>query len=151
MYPPPHAPAMPSDAVRTFTPKEAEALLDEIVPLLEDLQKAHQELHFAAGQGRDLEQMWGDEIHDPACTDHDDYVRYTRQAAEASMRVQGLLCAFHERGVEVKDPATGLLDFHTERDNGEVAYLCWRSGEDGIEAWHTMFGGFAGRRPLDEL
>ena len=32
--------------------------------------------------------------------------------------------------------------------SGEEALLCWHLGEDDIRYWHTVDGGFAGRRPL---
>jgi hypothetical protein len=50
-------------------------------------------------------------------------------------------------GVQVKDPAQGLLDFPAVID-GQPALLCWQVGEQRIEFWHTMEGGFAGRQPL---
>ncbi|MGH9355093.1 MAG: DUF2203 family protein [Terriglobia bacterium] len=34
------------------------------------------------------------------------------------------------------------------RDGREV-YLCWKLGEPGIEYWHGVEEGFAGRKPLD--
>lgn len=137
--------------VRFYTVEEARKTLEDLKPKLERLQEAHQTMQHAVQQGRDLEEMWGEEIHDPACGDHDDYVGYTEQAHEASVTVRDTLSDFHDLDVEVKDIATGLLDFHTRRDNGEVAYLCWKKGEDTIREWHSMFGGYAGRRPLDEL
>jgi len=50
-------------------------------------------------------------------------------------------------GVQVKDLDTGLIDFPSVRD-GEEILLCWQLGEDEIAWWHTLGGGFAGRRPL---
>jgi hypothetical protein len=52
-----------------------------------------------------------------------------------------------EMGIEVKDPARGLIDFYHWRD-GEVVFLCYLLGEADIEYWHTLDGGFAGRQPL---
>lgn len=52
-------------------------------------------------------------------------------------------------GGEVKDLDAGLVDFPGRR-GGEEILLCWRLGEKRIEYWHTVEGGFAGRRPLDE-
>lgn len=137
--------------LRLYSVEEARDLLEELKPKVEALQDAQQQLQFAVKQGRDLEQMWDEEIHDPACHDHDDYVEYTRQAAKASADLHDGLVEFHKLGVEVKDVATGLIDFHTERASGEIAYLCWKKGEETIEEWHPMFGGFRGRRPLEEL
>jgi len=52
-------------------------------------------------------------------------------------------------GGEVKDLDSGLVDFPGRR-GGEEILLCWRLGEKRIEFWHTVEGGFAGRRPIDE-
>jgi hypothetical protein len=52
-----------------------------------------------------------------------------------------------ELGVQVKDLDSGLIDFPSQRDDEEIL-LCWRLGEDEIRWWHTLEGGFAGRRPL---
>lgn len=62
-------------------------------------------------------------------------------------RVQELLARLDGWDVELKDVATGLVDFPTSID-GEDAYLCWRLGEPEVAYWHTIEGGFAGRRRL---
>ena len=48
----------------------------------------------------------------------------------------------------VRDPHTGLIDFHAIGPDGVVYILCWRLGEDEIEWWHLPDAGFAGRRRL---
>ena len=50
-------------------------------------------------------------------------------------------------GVEIKDLDRGLCDFPHLRD-GRVVLLCWIKGEDRVEWWHDVDGGFAGREPL---
>jgi hypothetical protein len=50
-------------------------------------------------------------------------------------------------GVQVKDLDEGLIDFPALR-RGETVLLCWKLGEDDVAYWHTLEGGFAGRRPL---
>ena len=52
-------------------------------------------------------------------------------------------------GGDVKDLDMGLVDFPGRRGGDEIL-LCWRLGEKRIEYWHTVDGGFAGRKPLDE-
>ena len=54
-------------------------------------------------------------------------------------------------GVQVKGVDNGLLDFPHIRRNGEEVYLCWMQGEDHIRFWHTIPGGFAGRKSISEL
>ncbi len=50
-------------------------------------------------------------------------------------------------GCFLKDPEIGLVDFYGEID-GEIVYLCWRSGEDTIRYWHGLHSGYSGRRPI---
>lgn len=50
-------------------------------------------------------------------------------------------------GVELKDPAVGLIDFRAMMDGREV-YLCWRLGEDEVGFWHELDAGFPGRQSL---
>jgi hypothetical protein len=52
-----------------------------------------------------------------------------------------------DRGILLKDPETGLVDFPSERD-GERVLLCWRLGEDEVGYFHTEHAGFSGRKPL---
>ena len=52
-----------------------------------------------------------------------------------------------ERGILLRDPETGLIDFPAERD-GEQVFLCWRMGEGDVEYYHGVHSGFSGRKPL---
>ena len=50
-------------------------------------------------------------------------------------------------GIIVRDVATGLVDFPSQREGREV-YLCWIRGEERIDFWHETNRGFAHRQPL---
>ena len=52
-------------------------------------------------------------------------------------------------GAQIKDLASGLLDFPAWRQDHEVL-LCWKHGEPEILYWHESDAGFAGRRPISE-
>ena len=52
-----------------------------------------------------------------------------------------------DRGILLRDPETGLVDFPAERD-GERVFLCWRLGEDRVGWYHSERTGFSGRKPL---
>jgi hypothetical protein len=56
-----------------------------------------------------------------------------------------------QRGIIVKGLEQGLIDFPHIRGNGEEVYLCWKVGENDINFWHTIEGGFPARRPIEEL
>lgn len=52
-----------------------------------------------------------------------------------------------DRGILLRDPETGLIDFPAERD-GEEVFLCWRLGEGDVAYYHGVHSGFSGRKPL---
>ena len=52
-----------------------------------------------------------------------------------------------ERGILLRDPEIGLVDFPAERD-GRRVYLCWRLGEDEVAWYHEENAGFGSRKPL---
>jgi hypothetical protein len=132
-------------AERLFTLEEAQELLDA------QLRAAAERMVEARARGRDLEARWrrlviaigsnGGNFEKPE-------VRKLRAGLKAAAEeLAEILSLFGEHGVQVKDVETGLIDFPTEID-GEPALLCWRVGEERIEFWHTLDGGFAGRRPI---
>lgn len=51
------------------------------------------------------------------------------------------------RGILLRDPETGLIDFPAERD-GRRVFLCWRLGEDQVAWYHEANAGFGSRKPL---
>jgi len=54
-----------------------------------------------------------------------------------------------QRGVRIKDPKQGLVDFPALRGGREV-WLCWKVGERSVDHWHEREDGFAGRQRIDE-
>ena len=53
------------------------------------------------------------------------------------------LASLAERGILLRDPETGLVDFPTERD-GERVILCWQLGEERVAYFHTERAGMSG-------
>ena len=64
--------------------------------------------------------------------------------------LRALLSDLEARGIIVRDPARGLIDFPARNATGETYHLCWLDGEAALEWWHWPDAGFAGRSPLDE-
>jgi hypothetical protein len=63
------------------------------------------------------------------------------------MAVAVALRSLESMDVALKDPMTGLVDFHSNRD-GEVVELCWRLGEGAVAHWHRIGEGYQGRKPV---
>ena len=53
-----------------------------------------------------------------------------------------------EKGIVLRDPDRGLIDFPARHPGGRDVLLCWQLGEDDLAWWHLPEDGFAGRRPL---
>ena len=130
--------------MRHFTPEEANAALDEVRPLVEEM-VAHRRAHVAAlARQEELEShIRGNGGGIPPAELAETAAEVEREARELARAIDAVV----ELGVQVKDIDEGLVDFPALR-GGETVLLCWRLGEDGVGFWHTIEDGFAGRRPL---
>lgn len=129
--------------MRTFTLEEARATLAAMRPDLEELSavaKRGLELQRAAATAARGTDADGNLVADPWAEGAD-------ALEELNARFAFLLERMAGAGIDVKDPARGLIDFPHERE-GRVVYLCYELGEPDIRYWHPMETGFAGRQPL---
>ena len=60
-----------------------------------------------------------------------------------------LIVEMEEIGCEMKSPELGLVDFPALR-RGKPVYLCWKLGEERVTFWHSLNGGYAERKMIDE-
>ena len=131
-------------AQHTFTVEEANALLSTVRPLVERMVEQRRLLGEALERRQEFGELTagnggGFDARLPAELD-----------AAVEKTVEGVKECVEELtglGVQVKDLDTGLVDFPSLRD-GEEVLLCWQLGESEIGWWHTLDGGFAGRRPI---
>jgi hypothetical protein len=136
-----------SDLPRTFTVEEANALLPQIKPLIEQLQglqrsivKTNQQLDEATAK---LSQGNGY----PVRSIKDKISELTKHQLQLIDAFQSALDQLEELGCLLKDLNIGLIDFYGLR-GGELIFLCWKIGEDRIRYWHTLDSGYAGRQHL---
>jgi hypothetical protein len=129
---------------RIFTPEDANALLPELRPLVEEMVGAKQLLDEAQGDAEEVNaRISGNGGGLPPAQLAEVHALVSRRATELAKvleRVQAL-------GVIVKDLDSGLVDFPSRRE-GEDVLLCWQLGEDEVGFWHGYDDGFAGRRPI---
>ncbi|MBI4003982.1 MAG: DUF2203 domain-containing protein [Candidatus Omnitrophica bacterium] len=133
---------------KTFTVAEANALLPQVIPLIEQLQgiarsiqQTAQQLNetvekVTAGNGYPIQSL---KVKIRELTEHQLQLVEAFQSAHAQLE---------DLGAMLKDLTVGLVDFYGLRD-GEPIFLCWKIGEDRIRFWHALEAGFAGRQPLD--
>lgn len=124
---------------KLFSVEEAQAVLLQIRPTLEEIVELKHVLdrkgfdvfrhQYLGGMGPNGQKVFPDEME----------------------RLVAALKELNDQGIEVKDFNRGLIDFPHKRASGEVVYLCYLLGEPKIETWHSIEGGFAGRKPLTSL
>ncbi len=64
-----------------------------------------------------------------------------------TVATKGIIDEISRRGILVRDPTIGLIDFPAII-NGKPAYLCWLTSEDDISFWHYVEEGFTGRKRI---
>ncbi len=124
-------------STRRFTVAEANSLIPEIRPLLQQLiaHQAHIAENFEEALGP-LPQPYMN-VGNPAAS------RLAREFAA----VEELIDRIRVYGCQIKDIRLGLVDFLSEIDGREVN-LCWRFDEEEIGFYHDLDEGYANRRPL---
>jgi hypothetical protein len=130
---------------RYFTLDEANAALEELRPLAEEMVAKRRELVEAQGRRAALGAQVGTNGGDLTPSDFADADEELEQAASALAHIVEQIQA---AGVLVKDLDRGLLDFPALRGDEEIL-LCWHVGEDRIGFWHGVEEGFAGRKPVE--
>jgi hypothetical protein len=107
--------------VRYWTVEEARAYLPRLRELVEVVRRAVALTAVARGNGR---------------------------AQEPEGDARRAVAELEEGDIIVRDPSTGLVDFHALGADGVVYYLCYRLDEDDVSWWHLPEEGFPGRKPL---
>jgi hypothetical protein len=132
---------------RYFTLDEANAALDELRPLAEEMVERRHELVEAHARRAALGAHVGGNGGDLTPSDFAEADEELEAAASALARCVEQI---QTEGVLVKDLDRGLLDFPAFRE-GEEILLCWQVGEDDIRFWHGVDEGFAGRKRIDDV
>jgi hypothetical protein len=131
-------------ATRYFTAEEANELLPTVRPLVEGVVSHRRALAVATVRhARIAEKIAGN----GGGVDPHEIDRLQEEVDAEAEAVVTCVDELQRLGVVVKDLDDGLVDFPALRGDEEVL-LCWRLGEGEVGYWHTLDGGFAGRRPL---
>ncbi|MCU0770184.1 MAG: DUF2203 domain-containing protein [Verrucomicrobia bacterium] len=119
-----------------YTRQEARELLPRIEAWLDRLLHLDPRLSLAA---RRLEQLMakGQDRGGPTV---EEYLQLQGDCSE-------ILREFQKRQILIKDLQRGLVDFPSILGGREV-FLCWERGEEDVEFWHELDGGYGGRERL---
>ena len=119
---------------RLFSIADADAELEELRVRLPRLREARQRLIDTGERITSAVEI------DGGGTEGSDWFR-----AQETLKRELLWLA--DRGILLRDPDTGLVDFPAELD-GERVFLCWRLGEERVGWYHSERSGFSSRKPL---
>ena len=122
-----------------FTRTEANEMLARLRPLMEELREEWDRIKALSPE---IQKIRGKVLQDAFSPHGVEYV-------ESVSHLMLLMGQVRDMGVLVKDLDKGLCDFPSLKED-RVVYLCWHLGEDSIEYWHDIEGGFGSREPLDE-
>ncbi len=131
-------------APRYFTIEEANAAVDDLRPVVEQMVEHRRRFLVAQHRRGGLTEQAGSNGGDLTPTD---FVEVEEELELQASALAACIERIQSAGAQVKDLDQGLLDFPALRD-GEEILLCWRLGEDEIEYFHGTDEGFAGRKPL---
>ena len=133
--------------LKLFTVESANRLLPSIKVRLTEMRLTHSEILRLQGKV-DIEEMSGVSAEGKLSTQARQQITKLNEALLKKMETfEEQLEDFHALGCELKDLTRGLVDFYTLH-NGGLVYLCWVEGEDEVEFWHPLEGGFTARQPL---
>lgn len=140
----------PDANLRLFTEGEANALIPQLEGIFLVLDPKLARLRELKDLVEDSEAYYGEGLTGAPTRDRESYADLLQEQADLDRSVQADTDAVLAFGCEVKDLHRGLVDFPSRIGN-EVVYLCWQRGEDRIAWWHSLGGGFAGRKALSAL
>ena len=129
---------------REFTLEEANAVVAELRPVVEEMVEHGRRLAAAQRRQRSLVTRIAGNGGDLPPSDLRDLAETIQAEADA---VAACAQEIDSAGAQIKSLEEGLLDFPSRRD-GELVLLCWKLGEGEIAYWHGVDEGFAGRKPL---
>jgi hypothetical protein len=123
---------------------EANALLTELRPMLEDLRQDRDAVAEAQHELVQLRTTNGSAEH------AQELARRQSEIRDIVQRMKRTVTQLEAWSVTLRDIGTGLVDFPALA-NGRPIWLCWRLGEEALGWWHETDAGFDQRRPLLEL
>jgi hypothetical protein len=131
---------------KLFTLEQAEALLpfvQERLARTQEIQARFEACRHDISVLRLVSASGGDESN----PDVREYNRLRSLEKALLEEIQSLQAEIAETGCLPKSFQQGLIDFFALKD-GHLVLLCWKQGERGIRAWHTLEGGFRGRMSI---
>ena len=132
--------------MQLFTPDEANAARPVVRPLVERMVAERRALVALGEELEAVQELIGG---NGGSLDAGRVGDLQEAVAGAAATLAATVDELAGRGVQVKDLDRGLVDFPARHpESGDTVLLCWELGEPGVDHWHGLEEGFAGRKPL---
>ena len=132
-----------------FTPEEANLRLPLVQVIVRDIVELYQNLHDRRERISEIKRLPGASARDEDSVYSEELLQAELDIENDTEQLEAYINELRELGVELEDPALGVVNFPALRDGKEV-YLCWKSGEEDVSFWHTLDEGFSDRQLLFE-
>ncbi len=140
-------PLSPDRPTRMFTIAEAQTLIPRLAKILQRTDSKVAEVRELQELLADADAYWGERGGPMPPDEQKSYAQTTTKLAIAQASLNEDVEEIRALGCELKDLSQGLIDFPAVVE-GTVAFLCWQRGEERLAFWHSLEGGFAGRKSL---
>ena len=124
--------------LKIFDLHEANAILPQLETLLKELEDKQQDFR------RLQDMLFFEELLEEIAPPEEKI----QQLEETLIKLEQEISQIRELGCILRHPEKGLVDFLGRRGE-EWIYYCWRRGEEKVQFYHTLRGGFFERQPLN--
>lgn len=140
---------IPAPPVRQFTVDDANRTLPLVRMIVQDIVELYNDLDRRRDRLVALRSRTGSKRR-PDDPYEAEIIQMELELESDVERLSSFIEELRKIGAELKDPATGLVDFPAVL-NGREVYLCWRLGEPKVGFWHDLESGVAGRQVLNAV
>ena len=127
-----------------FTLEQAQEILKEIKETMQKLLEGKENIDLLNSIKIDYTDDYQGEFNELNFTKINK--EFHKLSYEFFLRIEDL----ENKGCILKDLNEGLVDFYSIFEGKEI-FLCWKYGEERIEYWHDLEGGFEGRQHISQL
>ena len=126
-----------------FTAESAQKHLPKIRKSLSKLQNLKNAIDAITSVRIDPEEIGYDELVETS-------TKLSKEFHKLSYEFYKELENLEKTGCVLNDLEQGLVDFYCKLEGRDI-FLCWKLGEQRVEAWHETDSGFAGRKPIIDI
>jgi hypothetical protein len=132
-----------------FNPDEANLRLPLVRAIVKDIVALYENLHDRQERIEDIKRLPGSGTRDEDSVYSEELLQAEIDIENDKEQLKTYEDELLELGVELEDPALGVVNFPALRGSKEIC-LCWKLGEEEVGYWHSLDEGYSDRRSLLE-